>query len=54
MKPRDKCGNKWSLFIKKIIIDPLVIEQNYSLMIVFYQWNIAFELPVEADQYYNN
>ena len=38
MKPRDMYGNKWSLFITKMIIDHVVKEQ-YSLMIIFHQRN---------------
>ena len=43
-------GNKWSLFITRMIIDHVVKEQ-YSLMIIFHQRNITFELPAETDQH---
>ena len=43
MKPRDVYGNKWSLFITKMTVD-LVVKEQYSLMIIFYQRNITFEL----------
>ena len=49
MKPRDVYGNKWSLFITKMIVDRVVKEQ-YSLMIIFYQRNITFELRAENGQ----
>ena len=50
MKPKDMYGNKWSLFITKMIIDHVVKEQ-YSLMIIFHQRNITFELPAETGQH---
>ena len=50
MKPRDMYGNKWSLFITKMIIDHVVKEQ-YPLMLIFHQRNITFELPAETDQH---
>ena len=46
MKPRDVYGNKWSLFITKMIVD-LVVKEQYSLMIIFYQRNMTFELRAE-------
>ena len=33
MKPRDVYGNKWSLFITKMIVY-LVVKEQYSLMII--------------------
>ena len=52
MKHRDMCGNKGSLFTKKIIVDHLMKEKNNSLMMLFHQWNITFELPDKAGQHW--
>ena len=48
---RDVYGNKWSLFITKMIVD-LVVKEQYSLMIIFYQRNITFELRAENGPHY--
>ena len=50
MKPRDVYGNNWSLFITNMIVD-LVVKEQYSLMIIFYQRNITSELRVEDGQH---
>ena len=50
MKPLDVYGNKWSLFITKMIVN-LVVKEQYSLMIIFYQRNITFELRAENGQH---
>ena len=52
MKPRDMYGNKWSLFITKMIIDHVVKEQ-YSLMIIFHQRNTV-KCHYNACHYYAN
>ena len=52
MEPRDVYGNKWSLFITKVIVD-LVAKEQYSVMIIFYQRNITFELRAKNGQHCN-